>query len=396
MKEFFDKDLYEILGTTFEADVVQIKAAYRKKARAYHPDVNNNTPDSITKFKEITEAYEFLLDVQKRRQYDQIKGYARRRVETSRAQRTAAQKAYTYTSEKSEQYTKKSAPESAKENVQKTNHTNGKESFSHVFNNILDGLFPGGEKKSAPNTKSGANPNTNANTNTKANTNTTGKTKKAEEKTCEKPTRGRDINLTVTVKIAEALNGTHRTVNVLHTERCPKCEGRKFINGAKCPLCKGTGEVSIHKKLSVKIPAHIKKGAKIRIANEGNKGCNGGTDGDLFLYIDIEENSFFRYEGINVLCEIPITPYEAALGAEIEVPTLNKPVTMKVPSGTTSGQKFRLSGEGVHDEQTGTKGDQIVTVKIEMPKDLSPEEKTLYEKLKGMSHHTIRENLGNV
>lgn len=357
MKEYLNKDLYEILGTTYEADVIKIKAAYRKKARIYHPDVNNNTAESIAMFKEITEAYEFLLDVQKRKQYDELKGFARKKAEDSRAKREEARQAYTHT----HTYANAGASTSGTKNADKPEE----KSFSNVFNNILDGLFPDEDHT---------------------------KEKKNAKKVC-RPENGRDINLNVTIKIAEALNGTHRTVNVLHTERCPKCEGRKFINGTKCPMCKGTGELSIHKKLTVKIPANVKKGAKIRIANEGNKGCNGGRDGDLFLHIEIEANSFFKYDGLNVLCEIPITPYEAALGSSIEVPTLSSKASMKIPSGTTTGQKFRLTGEGLADKEK--RGDQIVTVKIEMQKDISPAEKELYEKLKNLSQRDIRENLKN-
>ena len=351
MKEYLEKDLYEILGITYEADVLKIKSAYRKKARICHPDVNNNTPESIKEFKEITEAYEFLLDENKRKQYDEIKGFARKRAENSQAKRAQAKQAYSHTY--SDENKVKEKP--------KTAANEEKQSFSNVFNSILDGLFPDG---GAQGKKKGG-----------------------------KLTNGRDINLSVTIKIDEAISGTHRTINVLHTEMCPKCGGRKFINGSKCPMCKGTGEISIHKKLNVKIPANVKNGSKIRIANEGNKGCNGGKNGDLYLKIEIEEHSFLKIDGINTFCEIPITPYEAALGASIDVPTLKSHVSMKIPAGTTSGQKFRLTGEGI--EQKGKRGDQIVTVRIEIPKNISKEEKELYEKLKNLSNRDIRENLKN-
>ena len=353
MNEYLNKNLYEILGVAYDADVIAIKAAYRKKARIYHPDVNNNTQESIEKFKEITEAYEFLLNIEKRKRYDEINGYTKRRAQDSQAQRTRAKKAYS-----------SSAADTKSSTVTKERPKNDeKSSFSSVFNTILDGLFPNEEENS-----------------------------RKDNGHC-KPENGRDINLTVSIKISEALQGTHRTINVLHSEPCPKCNGRKFINGSKCPLCKGTGEISIHKKLNVKIPANVKNGAKIRIANEGNKGCNGGSDGDLYLNIEIQESKFFRYDGLNVLCEVPITSYEAALGATIEIPTLHSSVNMKIPSGTTTGQKFRLSGEGLSDGEK--KGDQIVVVKIEMPHDITPEEKKLYERLKSLSRHNVRENLGN-
>lgn len=359
MNKYYQKDLYAILEVSPDSDETKIKAAYRKQARKWHPDVNDNSQESIVRFKEITEAYEVLTDAQKRSQYDILKGIHSRK-ETVYSTQTQAKKAY----EKSKNT--ETASTKTEQSTEKKEEDN-KGSFSQVFESFLDGIF----------------------TNTAEPKSSTKKTKKP------KPENGRDINLNVNIKMSEAITGTHRTVNVLHSERCPKCEGRRFINGAKCPLCKGTGEVSLHKKLNVKIPAGIKKGAKIRVANEGNKGYNGGKNGDLYLFINIEENKFFKYEGNNVVCEIPITPFEAVLGANIDVPTLCGSVSMKIPANTSTGQKFRLSGQGIEDKKTKKKGDQIVTVKIEVPKELSNEEIKLYEQLKNLSKSKIRENLLN-
>ena len=367
MNDYYQKDLYKILGVSPDSDTAKIKAAYRKQARIWHPDVNDNSQESIVRFKEITEAYEVLIDSHKRSQYDILKGINTRRESsyTSKTQEQSAKKAYsqsssTTTKEKQETKTKK-------EPDTKSNHTDSdKNSFSHVFENILDGLFT---------------------------SNTSSKQQKSKQTKKPKPENGRDINLNVNIKMSEAITGTHRTVNVLHTERCPKCEGRRFINGSKCPMCKGTGEISIHKRINVKIPAGVKKGARIRVANEGDKGYNGGKNGDLFLTIEIEENKLFKIEGLNVLCDIPITPYEAALGATIEIPSVSGNISMKIPPLTTSGQKFRISGQGLKDEKKDRIGDEIVTVKIEMPKDLSQKEKELYEELKKHSTQKIRENL---
>ena len=160
-------------------------------------------------------------------------------------------------------------------------------------------------------------------------------------------------------------------------------------------MCKGTGEVSVHKKLNIKIPMGVKPGAKIRIKGEGNRGTNGGKNGDLYLFIEIEDNKIFKYDGLNVHIDLPITPYEAVLGANIEVPTLCGNISMKIPPNTTTGQKFRLSEQGIYDETKKQKGDQIVTVKIEIPKTLSQKEIELYEQLKNISTYNIRENLRN-
>jgi len=189
--------------------------------------------------------------------------------------------------------------------TQKSNTQENKGSFSQVFENILDGIFTSNNSGSAQKAKPQS------------------KSKK------EKSTNGKDINLNVTINITETITGTNRTINVLHSEQCPKCQGRKFINGEKCTMCKGTGEVSVHKKLNVKIPAGVKHGAKIRIQGEGNKGTNGGKNGDLYLNIEISDSKIFKYDGLNVLLELPITPYEAVLGANIEVPTLCGNISMK-------------------------------------------------------------------
>lgn len=390
MNDYYKKDLYAILGVAFDADDNEIKSAYRKLARIWHPDVNDNSSESIEKFKEITEAYEVLIDTQKRSQYDIIQGVHYQKTSSSYTKASQAKKAYSSSSnttsqsrtayEKSyEDYkrefsrnTEKTATENesnidsdASENKDSVNKS--KSSFSQVFENIMDSLFTSDAKTSASSKKT---------------------TKKKL-----KPENGKDINLNVNIKLSEAISGTNRTINVIHTERCPKCEGRRFINGAKCPLCKGSGEVSNHKKLNVKIPAGVKKGAKIRIADEGNKGYNGGKNGDLYLFVEIEESKFFQFDGLNVFCEIPITPFEAALGATIDVPTVCGCVSMKVPPNTSTGQKFRLSGEGLQDKKSKKNGDQIVTVKIEMPKTLSEEEKKLYERLRTLSNYNVRENL---
>ena len=362
MNQYYQKDLYAILGIEPDADEAQIKSAYRKQARRWHPDVNDNSQESILRFKEITEAYEVLTDEQRRSQYDILKGFNFKSSYSSTS-KTQAKKAY---SQSESAQTKTDFKPEQKTKTEEKHHD--KSSFSQVFENILDGLFTNdSQKNSRPKT----------------------------EKKKLKPENGRDINLNVTIKISEAISGTNRTVNVLHSERCPKCEGRRFINGAKCPLCKGSGEVSIHKKLNVKIPAGVKKGAKIRIANEGNKGYNGGKSGDLYLFIDIEESTFFKYEGNNVLCEIPITPFEAVLGANIEVPTLCGNVSMKIPPYTSTGQKFRLSQQGTSNGKNNKKGDQIVTVKIVVPKEMTTKEIELYEQLKLISKYNVRENLLN-
>lgn len=362
MKNYYNKDFYKTLEIPVTATEEDIKASFRKLARKYHPDVNKDEI-SIETFKKIKEAYEILANPQEKKLYDQFKGYTNFSSQTTQSQ---AKKAYS--GEKKTYSPPPNVNREAQEN--KTNKKSdekqvNKESFSKVFNDILEGLFTPEENK------------------------------KENKKKTQKPQNGSDITTRIKISYLESINGTNRKINILHTEKCPNCQGQMFINDAMCHLCKGKGEISLHKKLNVRIPAHVNNESKIRIANEGNKGFYGGKNGDLYLIIEIENNSFFKYEGTNVLCEIPITPFEAALGTTIDVPTLEGQVSMKIPPLTSSGQKFRLANEGTINSKTSVKGDQVVTVKIEMPKALSLEEIQLYEKLKSLSREDIRKNIQN-
>lgn len=335
-----EKNLYEILEVSSSASTSTIKSAYRKLVRKYHPDLNSGDEICAKKFKEITEAYEILSDTDKKKNYDILRGFYRET--TSQSKFNEANRAY----------------KAYNENHQNERQNTHYEGFSNIFNDILEGF-----KK------------------------TTSSSEHRNYKTKQtRPERGSDINVDVTIPISEAMHGTSRTVNILHTEVCPNCQGRTFLNGRKCPICKGLGEQSIHKKLNVKIPANVKHGSKIRIANEGNRGFNGGKNGDLYLNIKIENNSNFKYDGLNILCTIPISPFEAVLGATIDIMTPNGKVKMKITPNTQSGQKFRLAGQGLVQDGTITKkGDMIITVNIEIPQKSSEEEIELYKKLKDIS-----------
>lgn len=349
-----EKNLYEILEISSSASIVMIKSAYRKLARKYHPDLNSGDKVCITKFKEITEAYEILSDSEKKKNYDLLRGLYQT---NSHAKFSEAEKAY---KESYNETYKETNKETLKEET-KSKYSKD-EGFSNIFNDILEGF-----KK------------------------TTSSASKQTFKTKQmRPERGSDVNTDITISFTEALHGTTRTINILHTQVCQNCEGKPFLNGSKCPICDSIGEQSIHKKLNVKIPPSVKHGSKIRIANEGNKGYNGGRNGDLYLNIKIESDSKFRFEGLNAICTVAITPFEAVLGASIEIPALKGKVTMKITPNTQSGQKFRLAGEGL--TQAGKKGDMIVTVKIEVPEKPSEKEIELYKKLRDITKTNIREN----
>ena len=337
------KNFYSILGVTPDSTMAEVKSAYRTLARKYHPDIN---PQGVERFKEISQAYETLSDAKKRLQYDTINGIFK----------TSTKKQET----KTEETNNSNKETTSKKNENKKTSTNPDDKIRKDFMRKFNGIFEDFGKK---------------------------------KKTKPTPKSGEDINEEISISVKEAILGSERIVNVVHSSQCPHCKGRKFINGAICNVCNGTGEKSDFRKITVKIPKGVKNGAKLRIANEGNCGENGGKNGDLYLKIVVKDNSRVQFEENNVIYNVPITPCEAVLGGTISVPTFDGNISLKIPAKTHSGQKFRLAGQGL--KQNGKKGDLLVVVNIEIPSSLSDDEIKLYEKLKKLSAQNIRENLLN-
>ncbi len=329
------KNYYSILGVTPDSSNAEIKLAYRKLARKYHPDVN---PQGAEMFKDISEAYATLSDAKKRLQYDTINGFFKSNTKTE--QKTSAKKAQS-------EYKKTQTTE-------KKTHSDINKKTKEEFSKKINEMFEEFGKKSKP-----------------------------------VPKRGTDIYEEITLTVNDCITGCERIINVLHTAQCPHCKGRKFINGTKCPKCNGTGEKSEHRKITVKIPQNIKNGTKLRIPQEGNTGENGGKNGDLYLKIKIEPDKNSKIE--NMTYNVPISPYEAVLGCNISIPVSDGNISLKIPPKTHTGQKFRLAGQGVN--KNGKSGDLIVIVHIEIPSVLSDDEIKLYEKLKKLSSQNIRENI---
>lgn len=215
------------------------------------------------------------------------------------------------------------------------------------------------------------------------------KWKKAQD--CPIPKRGENIYTDIELSVFEAVTGVTKTVNMLQTQICPKCGGRKFIKGNICTSCKGKGEFTSYKKFTVKIPAGIKDNSKIRLAGEGSNGINGGQNGDLYITIHIQEPNTYKTDGLNILKTIPVTPYEAVLGADIRISTIKGNVVVKIAPNTQNGQKIRLTGCGI--VQNNKVGDMIVTIEIKIPQQLSNEEINLYKKLAEISTVNIRDTL---
>lgn len=318
------KDYYKILGISEFDSNENIKTAYRKLVRQFHPDIAGNSQENILRFKEITEAYEVLSNQVKKTEYDKAKRF------------------YDYASKS----------ESKKETINNsTNPQNKNKNFSFNWEDFLSK-----KNKNATETKS--------------------------------PKRGKDIFSDIEISIFEAIGGTTKIINMLQTNVCQKCKGRKFINGSVCNECNGKGEKSSYKKFTVKIPANIKNGSKIRLAGEGCCGENGGMNGDLYITVHIQEPNNYKTEGLNILKTISITPFEAVLGTTVKINSINGFVNVKIAPMTQNGQKIRLTGCGL--VQNNKFGDMIITVEIKIPQNLSVEEINLYRKLKEISINSIR------
>lgn len=344
------KNYYDILEISPGASADDIKSAYRKLARKYHPDVAGAL--GAEKFKAVREAYETLSDETKRKRYDILRGiFSYNKTTSDNAARREAQKAYRQTEQQEEvfksqnQYSQKSTDNKTQQ--EKEENKKEDDAFQNIFKDIMNGFNNASQKQN--------------------------------KKKSARPINGTDITTDVIISMEEALSGVSKTVNILSSQECSNCHGRKFANGMNCPVCDGTGIESQHKKITVKIPANIKPNSKIRIPSEGNPGTNGGKNGDLYLNVVIENNTNFKYDDLNILFTIPITPSEAVLGTSINVPTTSGNVSMKIMPKTSSGQKYRLAGLGL--TKNGITGDMIVTVNIEIPKNLSDEEIALYKKL---------------
>lgn len=351
MTSNYNKDLYKVLEADYDASASEIKASYRRLARKYHPDAEGGDE---TKFKEIQAAYEILSNSIQRQKYDVVHGFYKERL------KKAAEEKHRETDSKFNEYIKK-----AEKRGQKKSGSNEEGvSFSKSINDALDNLFHASEKQ---NKAASDNP---------------------------LPVNGGDIYSDVTITAYEAIEGTVRKVNILHTEPCPFCRGRKFLNEAQCSVCCGTGQIQSQKKINVKIAKGVKQGSKIRVRKEGGKGLNGGKDGDLYLIVNIAKGKYIETDGTDIFITLPVSPVEAALGANVEIGILKEPVTVKIPPLTSSGQKLRLAGLGA-ENKSGEKGDIIITVLIKMPDKISEKEKALYEELKNCACFDARKDFNN-
>lgn len=348
------KDYYEVLGVSKTASDDEIKSAFRKLAKKYHPDVSKE-PDAAEKFKEAQEAYAVLSDASKRQQYDQF-GHA-----AFQQGGGAGAGGFDFSGF----------------------------DFSDIFGDIFGGSgfdfgFGGGRSSNRP---------------------TKGRDSLIRmDLTFEEAAFGckKDLDVDVMEECSECHGkGGHGekncpechgsgTVTVeqrtmfgsfMSRTTCQNCNGKGKIYESKCNKCRGNGKVKENKTLEVKIPAGVDTGNQLRLAGKGEAGTNGGPNGDIYLEFRVKEHPLFERDGNDVYIELPLTITEAVLGCKKDVPTLDGKVSLTITAGTESGDKYRLKGKGIEDLHAYRKGDMYVIAKVIIPKKLSRDQKKLFEQL---------------
>lgn len=357
------RDYYEILGVNRQASDGEIKSAYRKLAMKYHPDRNPGNKAAEDMFKEAAEAYEVLRDPQKRQMYDQ---FGHQGLEGS--------------------------------------GFSGFGGFDDIFSSFGDIFedFFGFSSKRRPRSRA---------------------------------RRGTDLRYDLRLSFMEAAFGVEKQLHVEKKAPCSECQGSGCEPGTRpepCPHCGGSGQLSrtqgfftvrttcphcegsgqtasnpchhcggagrmqIQKKVSVKIPAGVDNGSRLRLTGEGEAGNQGGPSGDLYVFIQVLPHEFFERDGTDVICQIPITFIQASLGTTVEVPTLQGEKELEIPKGTQPGELFRFHGEGIPSLRTGHRGDQIIQVQIKTPTGLSKRQEELlreFEKIESKKFSTKFKNM---
>ncbi len=332
------RDYYEVLGVQKSATKDEVKKAYRKIAMKFHPDRNPDNPEAEAKFKEASEAADCLMNDEKRQKYDQF-GHA--------AFNGAGGMGGGF---------------------------QGGGDFGDlgdIFGDLFGDVFGGGSRR-----RGGGGGRSRAR-------------------------RGEDLQMGVEVSFEEAAFGVEKEISLVRNivkegttpQTCTTCNGHGeirrqqgfFTIAQPCPYCQGTGEIAerIKKKvnLSVTIPGGIDHGQRLKLSQEGDIGAHGGPNGDLYVQVVISDHEFFERDAFDVHCDVPITFSQAALGADVEVPTLSGKVSMNIPQGVQSGKKMRLKGKGIQRLGGYGSGDQIIRVVVETPTKLSEQEKEIFKQL---------------
>jgi molecular chaperone DnaJ len=365
------RDYYELLGIAKGATPEEIKKAYRTKAKELHPDRNSDNPNAEAQFKEVNEAYDVLKDPDKKAAYDRY-GHAAFEGGMGAGARPGG-------------------------------GFHGQGDFASAFSDVFDDLFGdfmGGGRGGAGGQR--------------------------------RASRGSDLRYNLRVTLEEAFNGLQKTINVPTSVACDECHGTGAEGGAEpttCPTCSGLGKVraqqgfftvertcptchgmgqmiknpckSCHgagriekeRALSVNIPAGVETGTRIRLAGEGEAGMRGGPSGDLYIFIEVAQHAIFEREGINLHCHVPVSMTAAAMGGDIEVPTIDGGRSrVKIPAGSQSGRQMRLRGKGMPSLRGGGQGDMYIELAVETPVNLTSRQKELLREFEKLSEENNPES----
>jgi DnaJ-class molecular chaperone len=338
------RDYYEVLGVARTVSADEIKKAYRKLARKYHPDVNPGDKSAEEKFKELNEAYEVLSDPEKRKRYDQLGANWKAGADFTPPPDWADGR----------------GREGARGGFD-FSEIFGEGGSQSGFSDFFEAFFSSGRGARA-----GAG----------------------------FAMRGSDVEAEISLTLEEAHRGVTRTITIEAAERCPDCGGSGIKDKQTCPTCRGRGSIRRPKSLEVNIPAGVRDGSVIRLAGQGEPGVGNAQAGDLFLRVRIKPHSLFSLVGDDdIQVELPIAPWEAGLGAKVSVATLDGPVEMTIPPGAQGGQRLRLRGQGLN-RRRGGRGDEYVKLKIVIPPKLTHKERELFEKLAAESRFDARNLMG--
>jgi molecular chaperone DnaJ len=357
------RDYYKILGVERNTSDAEIKSKYRKLALKYHPDRNPGDKAAEDKFKEAAEAYEVLRDPQKRNLYDQY-GHA---------------------------------------GLEGTGFSGfgGFEDIFSSFGDIFEDFFGF----------------------------------RTGRRSSGRGQRGADLRYDLTLDFMEAAFGTETEIEIEKLEYCPSCEGSRCEPGTEaetcrycqgtgqvsrsqgfftvrttCPQCRGTGQniphpcrhcsgagqVAVSKKVSVKIPAGVDQGSRLRLTGEGESGALGGPPGDLYVFIDVKPHEFFTRDNTNIICQVPIGFVQAVLGDRISVPTLNGEKTLEIPKGTQYGDVFKFRGKGIPSLRNGRRGDQLIQVLIKTPTHVSKKQESILREFARLESKKLTSKLKNI
>ena len=333
------RDYYEVLGVGRGASDDDIKTAYRKLARKHHPDLNPGDKAAEERFKELQEAYDVLSDAEKRKLYDRH----------GENWRVAGQGGGTPPPGWERAQGGGGGPQAGGFDFSGFDFGGGAGGFD--FEDLFGRVGRGGGRRTS---------------------------------------RGSDVEAELELSLEEAHRGGRRTLQMQATETCPTCQGTGVTSDDKtCPTCGGAGQVLRPKTVKVNIPAGVRDGQTLRLAGQGGAGANGAPAGDLYLRIRLRPHPVFNVRGDDLEVELPVAPWEAVLGAKVEVPTIDGKAEVTIPAGAQSGQRLRLRGQGLN-KRKGGRGDEYVRLKIVVPKEPSDEERRLFEELKRVSHFNPR------